>query len=201
MVMEIGEKLISSGAASGAGVYSGSPWRETFHSCSAAAEKQAQIFLSSGITAVKHAGGRAVLLAGTEILPHPPCTSAGPKTSPACRVGCWVLHPPAEQEPAWGPVPAAPGLGGARGSWAPPALSLETEHLRSSAHTKISRQRGASWQPARWVCCLSLCPNAKLGKCGGRRGERCPGCGHPGAQVPASTLLSLPPLPAGRRTL
>lgn len=43
--MEMGENLISD-ADSGAGIYSGSPWWETFRSCSAAAEKQAQIFLS-----------------------------------------------------------------------------------------------------------------------------------------------------------
>lgn len=183
--MEIGEKLVSD-AASGAGICSGSPWRETFHSCSAAAEKQAQIFLSSGITAVKHAGGRAVPLAGTEIPPHPPCTSTGPETSPAYGVGCWVLHLPAEQEQAPGAGACSPWPGGTRGSRVPPALSLEMEHLCSSTHTKIRRQTGASWQPASWVCCLSLCHNAKPGKCVWRslqhvwrRGERRPACGHP----------------------
>lgn len=64
---------------------------------------------------MKHAG-RAVPLDGTEIPPHPPRTSTGPETSPVHGVECWVLHPPAEQEQAQGPVPAAPGLGGRGGA-------------------------------------------------------------------------------------
>lgn len=55
-----------SDTASGARIYSGSLWWETFRSCSAAAEKQAQIFLSSGITAVRPVGEGC---AGTGIPP------------------------------------------------------------------------------------------------------------------------------------
>lgn len=51
---------------------------------------------------------------------------------------------------ACSPWPGAPW-----GSRAPPALSLEMEHLHSSTHAKIRRQTGVSWQPALWVFCLS----------------------------------------------
>lgn len=128
-----------------------------------------------------------------------------PRNFPGTRG--WVLGPaPACGAGAgMGNGVCSPWPGELRGSRAPPALSLKMEHLHSSTHAKIRRQTGASWQPARWVCCLSLCRNAKPGKCVWRSlwhvwGKQRPTCGHPafghsdgGAQEPASPLFSLSP--------